>query len=142
LNKVILIARIVRDIDVKYSQGENPTAVARFSVAVDRKFKNAQGEYEADFPSCLAFGKTAEFITKYFSKGMKIGIEGRIQTGQYEKDGVKHYTTEIVIDQAEFVEAKKDSGQGGSGGKQPSLSEVNDFIPVSGDLDDSSLPFN
>ena len=83
MNKVIIIGRFTRDPEIKYSTGERATATARVSRAVNRRFKNKEGNYDADFINCVAFGKTAEFIEKYFTKGMAIGITGRIQTGSY-----------------------------------------------------------
>ena len=107
MNKVIIIGRFTRDPEIKYSTGENATATARFSLAVNRRFKNKEGNYDADFISCVAFGKTAEFIEKYFTKGMAIGITGRIQTGSYtNKEGQKVYTTDVVVEETEFVESK------------------------------------
>ena len=107
MNKVIIIGRFTRDPEIKYTTGENATATARFSLAVNRRFKNKEGNYDADFINCVAFGKTAEFIEKYFTKGMAIGITGRIQTGSYtNKEGQKIYTTDIVVEETEFVESK------------------------------------
>ena len=107
MNKVIIIGRFTRDPEIKYSTGENATATARFSLAVNRRFKNKEGNYDADFINCVAFGKTAEFIEKYFTKGMAIGITGRIQTGSYtNKEGQKVYTTYVVVEETEFVESK------------------------------------
>ena len=107
MNKVILLGRLTRDPDTRQA-GE--TTVTRFSIAVDRRFRKAGDEtsQNADFPSCVAFGKTAEFISKYFKQGMKIALEGHIQTGDYtDKDGVKHYTTDVVAENVEFAESKK-----------------------------------
>ena len=107
MNKVIIIGRFTRDPEIKYTTGENATATARFSLAVNRRFKNKEGNYDADFINCVAFGKTAEFIEKYFTKGMAIGITGRIQTGSYtNKEGQKVYTTDVVVEETEFVESK------------------------------------
>ena len=107
MNKVIIIGRFTRDPEIKYSTGENATATARFSLAVNRRFKNKEGNYDADFINCVAFGKTAEFIEKYFTKGMAIGITGRIQTGSYtNKEGQKVYTTDVVVEETEFVDSK------------------------------------
>lgn len=103
MNKVILIGRLTRDPEVRYN-GEK--AVARFSLAVDRKYKQDGGQ-AADFPSCVAFGKTAEFIDKWLKQGVKIALEGRLATGSYEKDGVKHYTTDVIADVVEFAESKR-----------------------------------
>ena len=110
MNKVIIIGRFTRDPEIKYSTGENATATARFSLAVNRRFKNKEGNYDADFINCVAFGKTAEFIEKYFTKGMAIGITGRIQTGSYtNKEGQKVYTADVVVEETEFVESKNKS---------------------------------
>ena len=107
MNKVIIMGRFTRDPEIKYTTGENATATARFSLAVNRRFKNKEGNYDADFINCVAFGKTAEFIEKYFTKGMAIGITGRIQTGSYtNKEGQKVYTTDVVVEETEFVESK------------------------------------
>ena len=107
MNKVIIIGRFTRDPEIKYSTGENATATARFSLAVNRRFKNKEGNYDADLINCVAFGKTAEFIEKYFTKGMAIGITGRIQTGSYtNKEGQQVYTSDVVVEETEFVESK------------------------------------
>jgi single-strand DNA-binding protein len=141
MNKVILVGRICRDIEVRYSQGDKPTAVARFSVAVDRKFKT-DGQPEADFPSCIAFGKTAEFLEKYFSKGMKIVVEGRLTTGSYEKDGVKHYTTDVTVENVEFAEGKREDGsQGRSSRPEPSAAMGDGFMNIPDGIEEG-LPFN
>ena len=98
MNKAILMGRLTRDPDVRYSQGENPMAIARYTLAVDRRFKR-DGEQSADFINCLAFGKSAEFAEKYFKQGTKIAVSGRIQTGSYtNREGVKVYTTEVLMD--------------------------------------------
>ena len=136
MNKVILRGRLTRDIEVRYSQGENPMAVARYTLAVQRKFKR-EGEQDADFISCVAFGKAAEFAEKYFRQGTKVVISGRIQTGSYtNRDGQKVYTTDIVIEDQEFAESKSASdtnsgrqhndgyqGEHSSGGYQNSRSQ-------------------
>lgn len=143
MNKFIGIGRLVRDPEVRYSAGENSTAVAKFTLAVDRKFKKA-GEQDADFIGCIAFGKQAEFIEKYFKQGMKMVLSGRIQTGSYtNKDGQKVYTTDVVADDIEFAESKG-SGSGQAEHKpEPSLSQANDFMTIpDGSLDGDSLPFN
>ena len=106
MNKTILIGRSTKDADVRYSQGDKPMAIARISLAVDRKFKQ-DGQPTADFINCIAFGKTAEVIEKYVAKGTKIAVVGHIQTGSYtNKDGQKVYTTDVVIDELEFCESK------------------------------------
>lgn len=105
MNKTQIVGRLTKDPEVRYSQGENSTAIARFTVAVDRRMKPG----EADFISCVAFGKTAEFLEKYFKKGNRVGLCGHIQTGSYEKDGTKVYTTDVIADEVEFVESKGES---------------------------------
>ena len=108
MNKVILMGRLTRDPDVRYSNGEEAMAVARFTLAVDRRMaRNKDGEQTADFISCVAFRKTAEFIEKYFRQGMRMVISGRIQTGSYtNRDGQKVYTTDVVVEEVEFAESK------------------------------------
>ena len=107
-----MIGRLTRDPEVRYSQGENPTAVARYTLAVDRKFKR-DGEQQADFINCLAIGSRAEFAEKYFSQGLKISVCGHIQTGSYtNREGRKVYTTHVFIEEQEFCEKKQDGGAG------------------------------
>ena len=108
MNKVVLVGRLTRDPDVRYSQGDNSTAVARYSLAVDRKFKR-DGEPTADFISCVAIGRAGEFAEKYFRQGLRVAISGRIQTGSYtNKDGVKVYTTDVFVEEQEFAESKSE----------------------------------
>ena len=117
MNKVILMGRLTRDPEVRYSAGESGTAIARYTLAVDRRFKR-DGEATADFISCVSFGRTAEFAEKYFRQGLKIIVSGRIQTGSYtNRDGQKVYTTEVVVEEQEFAEGKNFSQQGA--GQQP-----------------------
>lgn len=138
MNKVVLIGRCTRDPEVRYSQGENATAVARYTLAVDRQFKR-DGDQSADFINCIAFGKRGEFAEKYLRKGTKIAVVGRIQTGSYtNKDGQKVYTTDIVVDEHEFVESKATSQQNGNG-SAPVSSDGFMSIP---DGVDAELPFN
>ena len=108
MNKVILMGRLTRDPEVRYSAGDNAMAVARFSLAVDRRRRaNGGDEQTADFINCVSFGKQAEFAEKYLRKGIKMVVSGRIQTGSYtNKDGVKVYTTDIVVEEMEFAESK------------------------------------
>lgn len=104
MNSVQLVGRLTRDPEVRYTEGGS--SIARFALAVDRRFKGENGP-TADFPNCVAFGKTAEFIEKYFHKGMRMGCQGRIQTGSYtNNDGQKVYTTDVVVENCEFVESK------------------------------------
>lgn len=116
MNKVILMGRLTRDPDIRYTAGDSTTAIARYSLAVDRRFKR-EGEATADFIACVAFGKNAEFAEKYLRQGMRIAIVGRIQTGSYtNRDGNKVYTTNVVVEEHEFAESKKerpeDTGDG------------------------------
>lgn len=143
MNKVQLVGRLTRDPEIRYSQGENATATARFSVAVNRRFKNSEGNYDADFINCVAFGKSAEFVEKYFKKGMAIGLTGRIQTGSYtNKDGQKVYTTDVVVEETEFVESKGASNTGNSNVSRPAPSATNnnDFMSIPDGVDEE-LPF-
>lgn len=133
MNKVQIVGRLTRDPEVR-TAGE--TSIARSSVAVNRRFKNKEGGYDADFINISAFGKTAEFMEKYFHKGDMIGIVGRITTGSYEKDGARVYTTEVTVEEVEFV-GGKGSGDSTAAQKQDSSSFVN--IP---DGADEELPFN
>ena len=143
MNKVQLVGRLTRDPEIRYSQGENATATARFSVAVNRRFKNSEGNYDADFINCVAFGKSAEFVEKYFKKGMAIGLTGRIQTGSYtNKDGQKVYTTDVVVEETEFVESKGASSTDNSNNSRPapSAAKNNDFMSIPDGVDEE-LPF-
>lgn len=135
MNKTILSGRLVADPEIRYSQGATSTCVARYRLAVDRRFKQ-EGQPTADFISCVAFGKAGEFAEKYLHKGSKIAIVGRIQTGSYEKDGQKVYTTDIVIEEQEFAESKKEEQP------QSTPSNVGDgFYNVPEGIEDE-LPFN
>lgn len=107
MNKWIGIGRICNDVEA--TTGKTGGAVAKFRIAVNREYKK-EGQPDADFLNCIAFGKTAEFVQKYLYKGIKIAVEGRIQTGSYDKDGVRHYTTDILVDRCEFCESKNASG--------------------------------
>ena len=119
MNKVILMGRLTRDPDVRYSQGDSPMAIARYTLAVDRRFRRDNDQQTADFISCVAFGRNGEFAEKYLHQGTKIVAEGRIQTGSYtNKDGNKVYTTEVVVENQEFAESKA-SASNNEGGFQP-----------------------
>lgn len=141
MNKVILMGRLTRDPEVRYSQGEQVTAVARYTLAVDRRGRNQ--ENSADFIACVAFGKAAEFAERYLHKGTKIVLTGRIQTGSYtNKDGQRVYTTDIVAEDQEFAESKNtESSNAGSYNTQPASAPQsgNDGFMSAGD--DSELPF-
>lgn len=140
MNNVQLVGRLTRDPEVRYSDGG--ATVARFTLAVDRRF-HKEGQQDADFISCVAFGKTAEFIEKYFSKGMRMGLIGRIQTGSYtNQEGQKIYTTDVYTDNVEFVESKG-SSEGGQGDSRPEPSSAGDgFMHIPDDVGDEGLPFN
>ena len=139
MNKVELVGRLTKDVDMRYSGGENANAFARFTVAVNRNYKNSEGVYEADFISCTAFGKTSEFINKYFHKGDLIGIIGSIRTGSYtNKDGLKVYTTDVNVENAEFVGGKNDNNNAGTS-KNNHVDE--DFMNIPDSPDEAPLPF-
>ena len=139
MNKVILIGRVVRDVEIRYSQGANTTCVARYTLAVDRKFKQ-EGQPNADFINCIAFGKLGEFAEKYLHKGVKIAVTGRIQTGSYtNKDGQKVYTTDVVVEEQEFCESK--SSNQSQGNDRPQASS-DGFMSIPDNLEDEGLPFN
>ena len=146
MNKVILMGRPTRDPEVRYSQGDNSMAIARYTLAVDRRFKKQGDEQTADFISCVAFGKNAEFAEKWLRQGTKIVVEGHIQTGSYtNKDGVKVYTTEVVVDGQEFAESKsaQNGGNGGdyAGGRpEPSAAAGDGFMNIPDGIEDE-LPF-
>ena len=144
MNKVILMGRLTRDPDVRYSQGEQTMAIARFTLAVDRRFKR-DNEQQADFISCVAFGKTGEFIEKYTHQGIKLVIEGRIQTGSYtNKDGVKVYTTDVVVENCEFAESKAAASrnEGAYQGVRPEPTSEDGFMSIPDGVEDEGLPFN
>lgn len=146
MNKVILMGRLTRDPEVRYSQGENPMAIARYTLAVDRRFsRNNNDDQSADFIGCVAFGRSGEFAEKYFRKGIKVLVTGRIQTGSYtNKDGVKVYTTDVVVEDQEFAESKNSSSQEGSfsGGSAPAPMAAGDGFMNIPDGIDEELPFN
>ena len=116
MNKVILMGRLTRDPEVRYSQGDGSMAIARYSLAVDRRGRNQDGDQNADFINIVAFGKSGEFAEKYLHKGTKVLVTGRIQTGSYtNKDGVKVYTTDVVAEDQEFAESKSANSSNGGG---------------------------
>ena len=144
MNKVILMGCLTRDPEVRYGSGENSTAVARYTIAVDRRFKR-DGEQNADFIGCVAFGRNAEFAEKYLRQGTKIVLTGRIQTGSYtNRDGQKVYTTDIVVEEQEFAESKTAAGNGGQNNySRPAAapSDVDGFMNIPDGIDDE-LPFS
>lgn len=140
MNKVILMGRLTRDPEVRYSQGENSTAIARYTLAVDRRQARSQdGQQQADFIQIVAFGKAGEFTEKYLHKGTKVVVTGRIQTGSYtNKDGATVYTTEVVAEDQEFAESKANSNGGGNA--TGSSSSDQGFMNIPEGLDEE-LPF-
>lgn len=138
MNIVTLVGRLTKDPDVRQTAGANPITVARYTLAVDRRFKR-EGEQTADFISCVSFGKTAEFAEKYFKQGMRIAINGRIQTGSYtNKDGNKVYTTDVVVENQEFADGKAS----GSAAPAPTRNRDDSFMNIPDtDGDEDELPF-
>ena len=148
MNKVILMGRLTRDPDVRYSQGDSPMAIARYTLAVDRRFRRDNDQQTADFISCVAFGRNGEFAEKYLHQGTKIVAEGRIQTGSYtNRDGNKVYTTEVVVENQEFAESKA-SASNNEGGFQPQAQSAptapagDGFMNIPDGVEDVGLPFN
>ena len=138
MNKIILIGRLTCDVEMRYGTNNNNTAIARYTLAVNRPYKQNGGQ-EADFLPCIAFGKTAEFAEKYLAKGMRVAIEGRIQTGSYtNRDGQKVYTTDVVVERQEFLEKRADNSQLDFGAAESYDDRYMD-IP---DGIDEELPFN
>lgn len=138
MNKVILTGRLVADPEVRYTQGATPTAVARYRLAVNRRFTK-EGEPTADFIGCVAFGKQGEFAEKYLRKGMKILVTGRIQTGSYtDKNGNKVYTTDIIVEEHEFCESKQTE----AGTPATPKTDANGFMSIPDGIDEEELPFN
>lgn len=148
MNKVILMGRLTRDPEVRYSQGATSTAIARYTLAVDRRFKK-EGEATTDFISCVAFGKSGEFAERYLKQGTKIAISGRIQTGSYtNREGQKVYTTEVVVEEQEFAESKaasQNNSQASAAGQQqappPMPTDKDGFMQIPDGIDEE-LPFN
>ena len=138
MNKTILMGRLVRDPETRYTTGNNAMAVTRYTLAIDRMYKK-DGEQTADFIPCIAFNKSAEFAEKYFRKGLRVLISGRIQTGSYtNKDGQKVYTTDVIVESQEFADGK----QGGETSGNSNYANDDGFMPVSDNMDDDGLPFN
>ncbi|MBU3840853.1 MAG: single-stranded DNA-binding protein [Candidatus Ruminococcus intestinipullorum] len=147
MNKVVLVGRLTRDPEVRYSQGDTATAVARYTVAVDRKFKR-DGEPTADFIPCVAFGRAGEFAEKYFRQGMRVSVSGRIQTGSYtNKDGNKVYTTDVIVEEQEFAESRAESEanrtsfSSAAPSPAPSVDAGDGFMNIPDGIDEE-LPFN
>lgn len=144
MNKVILMGRLTRDPEVRYSQGSEPVAVARYTLAVNRRFKR-KDEPEADFIPCVALGKSGEFAEKHFRKGQLVGVIGRLQVRSWEdKEGKKHWTTEVIIEEQHFAESKaaaEQSKPAAQTGKQMGLADSPGFYPIDETVEDDDLPF-
>ena len=146
MNKVILMGRLTRDPEVRYSQGEQSTAIARYTLAVDRRFKRDADQQSADFIPCVAFGRAGEFAERYLRKGTKIAVTGRIQTGSYtNRDGQKVYTTEVIVEDQEFAESRNAGGEssGDMPAERPSPGSAagDGFMNIPDGIDEE-LPFN
>ena len=144
MNKVILMGRLTRDPEVRYSAGENALAIARYTLAVDRRFRR-DGEATADFISCVVFGRGAEFAEKYFHQGIRIVVSGRIQTGSYtNKDGQKVYTTEVVVEEVDFADSRRsdNAAQAGAPANSMPAPESDAADPMGGFDVDGDIPFN
>lgn len=151
MNKVILIGRLTKDPEVRYTQGQETMAVARYTLAVDRNRKQDNGQ-NADFINCISFKKSAEFAEKYFHQGTKLVVTGRIQTGSYtNKDGQKVYTTDVIVEDQEFAESKSASAGSDNGGYRPAMSQsrpepasavASGFMNIPDGVEDEGLPFN
>ena len=149
MNKVILMGRLTRDPDVRVSTGERQMSIARYTLAVDRRGRRTDngGEQTADFISCVAFDRAAEFAEKYFHQGMRVLITGRIQTGSYtNKDGQKVYTTDVIVEDQEFAESKSasESNAGFAPAERPAPSSAagDGFMNIPDGVEDEGLPFN
>lgn len=141
LNQSILMGRLTRDVEIRYSQGSD-VAVGRFTLAVERDYQKQGEERGTDFISCVAFGKTAEFIEKYFKQGSMLAVVGRIQTGSYtNKDGVKVYTTDIVVDKASFTGEKKGDQPSSQPSGAPNPQDADGFMNIPDGIEEG-LPFN
>lgn len=156
MNKVILMGRLVKEPEVRYSQGAESFAIARYTLAVNRRFKR-QGEPEADFINCVAFGKTGEFAEKYFKKGQLVSVVGRLQVRSWDKDGERRWSTEVIIEEQHFAEGKHDSEKNGGSkpaseqsrpaaasnkpAKQMGLADSPGFYPIDESIEDDDLPF-
>ena len=148
MNKVILMGRLTRDPEVRYSQGDAATAVGRYTLAVDRRFRRDGDQQTADFINCVAFGRSAEFAEKYLRQGTKVVVTGRIQTGSYtNRDGVKVYTTDVVVEDQEFAESKATGASNNNFQASPSPSpapstDIGDGFMNIPDGIDEELPFS
>lgn len=142
MNRVILMGRLTRDPEVRYTQGNEPIAVARYTLAVDRRVRRQDGnEQTADFINIVAFRKAGEFAEKYFRHGMRVLVAGRIQTGSYtNKDGQRIYTTDVIVDEQEFADAKRDGAESSHDGVSSPIGDG--FMNIPDGVEDEGLPFN
>ena len=145
MNKVVLVGRLTRNPETRYSQGDNPTAISRYTLAVDRRFRR-EGQPDADFIRCVAFGRAGEFADRYFTQGMRVAVSGRIQTGSYtNRDGIKVYTTEVVVEDQEFAQSKGENNSAPMAAPAESAPQAEDpgdgFMNIPEGIDEE-LPFN
>lgn len=153
MNKVILMGRLTKEPEVRYSQGAEPLAIARYTLAVNRRFKR-QGDPDADFIPCVAFGKAGEFVEKYFKKGQMVSVVGRLQVRSWEdNEGKKRWSTDVIVEEQYFAESKKESGESkpaaqnkpaaapNKPAKQMGLAEQEGFYPIDESVEDDDLPF-
>lgn len=138
MNKVILMGRLTRSPEVRYSQGAEPVAMARYTLAVNRRFKR-KDEPEADFIPCVAFGKSGEFAEKYFRKGQLVAVTGRLQVRSWDKDGERRYATEVIIEEQHFAESK--AAQEKAATKESGQAAADGFYPINEGVEDEDLPF-
>lgn len=138
MNKVILMGRLTRDPEVRYSQGERLMAIAKYTLAIDRRKTQQNSDPGADFINCVAFDRAGEFAEKYFRQGLRVLISGHLQTGSYtNKDGQKVYTTDVIVESQEFADSRRDGSGAGSRG-----SKDDDFMNIPDNVEDEGLPFN
>ena len=138
MNKVILMGRLTRDPEVRYSQGERSMAIAKYALAIDRRKTQQNSDPGADFINCVAFDRAGEFAEKYFRQGLRVLISGHLQTGSYtNKDGQKVYTTDVIVESQEFADSRRDGSGAGSRG-----SKDDDFMNIPDNVEDEGLPFN
>ena len=141
MNRVVLMGRLTRDPEVRYTQGNEPMAVARYTLAVNRRTRKEDGSQEADFINIVAFRKAGEFAEKYFRQGMRVLVAGRIQTGSYtNKDGQRIYTTDVIVDEQEFADAKRDGAESSHYGASSPIGDG--FMIIPDGVEDEGLPFN
>lgn len=142
MNKLILMGRLTRNPDIRYSQGAESTVIANFSIAVDRKYARQNDEVKTDFFSCVAFGKQAEFVEKYLQQGTKMLVTGRVQNNNYtNRDGQKVYSVQVLVEELEFAESKSSNGNNSNSGSSNNATDANGFMNIPTGLEEE-LPFN